>query len=1478
MPVAELETDPQTIDYDALAKKAGATGSTLAPAPAVDYDALAKKAGATGQTAPDKPKEQEKPGLLKSAWDWMNRGLITKEHLVNAATGMSSEDFDKEMSPYEGETPSHAAMREFFRGSLQDTAGVGSSFTSPASVALMATGVGAGKALQAANMARAGKVAAAAGNTAAAARAAELASTTGKLINAAPKVGTAMKVAGPVAGATFAANAATEFGGARPGETDADTLQRNLQAAGGVAFGAGGALSPVAAANGPISELPGKVAAGARAVADTVGDARAARTAAKTAKAAEATKTATLAGTNEAVGVLGKEKLAKALKADAAPTLREAVNQMAADGTLKDVIGEPGQEAGATRRIHDALADQAAQHYELTKANWVNQVGNEPISIEAVRPQLEHLFGDTTTSLAEPESAAIVRKALKTGEISAGDAFPLKARLNAIAQPMHDNPVGMHDSNLATIANDVSSHLQGGIKDLIDQHLGDGQGDQFLASDQRAGRTAALRRAAAHAADRADVTNPTPSTERSVGRNVATGAGAAAGAALGSPLGVVGSAVAAPVGAALGDVVGSKFFPPEMTHPDITLANALRKIEIGPATRPEIPPEVAANLRNPGTVGPVATGRRPQAPGQNVSLPSRAEVPVTTLPDARFSREVNAGPIGARPEVANTPTAGRFADQPARAEAPNVPAAMRNADGSPSDPFFWERRKAAATADSIDHPTWSQDASGRLIRGAEGSPTTGARDFAGRVLDYMRRGLTEEEARTLASTPAEEQPLHAPEPAGSPQPTAEQTLAGRQRLGQFGTPERGVYHADEPMLDSPVAPSGSPNRIYDPAGAPQRTATPSTPPPDSRLPGAQRLGDRGAPAAQPNATLENKIAYDATRPGKLTPEGWTPPKELFKQGEETIHRFENPETKQVESWVLRDGEPVRLTARGEVSAPSEPAPQVPSALAKALEIPGVKERLRADPATAKLLDAGIENLRPGQIARLEASAKAAARPKPTGPQPAAKGVGEIASGGPAGPGAAPPQPLGQLPPPSPRAPTQGNPNAPASPILAPEVPNGPTQAPAPIQAPTAVRGPAQATSGGPPSQGQALGQLPEVPKGPAAPPQAAAVPEGMPNQPPPPGSVGKMRVQDISADPDRFQYKAGTGEAGVSNKLKDVSKYNPELAGVVSVWTDPADGKTYVVNGHHRLDLAKRTGADSVNVNSIPAANAADARSTGALQNIAEGQGTPVDAAKFFRDSGLTADDLRAKGIRLREAVAQDGMALARLDDPIFHLVSTGNLPVSRAIAIGEATADAAQQWSILKMIGEAEKRGKTVNEGTVSELARFVREAGQQTSTQESLFGAQEQTRNLAIEKAEVSSYIKDQLAKDRRLFGFVAKGGRAEELARGGNVINVGESQKISQEAAQVEELYNRLSSGVGPVSDALNHAASELANGKEPNAVKASAYKAVRDAVSEAFPGVQGPSPRGNPSLPQQPAGNSNPPGKVNGYGGTLGQLGN
>src|SRR5690606_4951558 len=185
-----------------------------------------------------------------------------------------------------------------------------------------------------------------------------------------------------------------------------------------------------------------------------------------------------------------------------------------------------------------------------------------------------------------------------------------------------------------------------------------------------------------------------------------------------------------------------------------------------------------------------------------------------------------------------------------------------------------------------------------------------------------------------------------------------------------------------------------------------------------------------------------------------------------------------------------------------------------------------------------------------------------------------------------------------------------------------------------------------------------------------------------------PGDGGLFPISEIRVDPKRFQFKLDTDpETGAGAELKSVKKFDPVLAGVIQVWRDPADGQVYVVNGHHRLELARRLGEKEILVRFIDARDAGEARLIGAMTNIAEGRGTAIDAAKIFREQRITPEELERRGISLRGAIARDGMALANLPQKLFDDVVARRLSIPRGVIIGGSGLSEEQQLALAKLL-----------------------------------------------------------------------------------------------------------------------------------------------------------------------------------------------
>ncbi len=338
--------------------------------------------------------------------------------------------------------------------------------------------------------------------------------------------------------------------------------------------------------------------------------------------------------------------------------------------------------------------------------------------------------------------------------------------------------------------------------------------------------------------------------------------------------------------------------------------------------------------------------------------------------------------------------------------------------------------------------------------------------------------------------------------------------------------------------------------------------------------------------------------------------------------------------------------------------------------------------------------------------------------------------------------------------------------------------------------------------------------------------------------------IAEADPSKIQVDPKRFQYKiigeqTKSGEVG---SLSGVKTWDSNLGGILQVWQDPKDGGVYVVNGHNRLALAKKLNAESVTVKLIDAKSPEEARAIGALTNIAEGRGNAQDAAKFFRDSGLTKQDLEKKGVPMREKIAEDGLALASLSDSLFNRVVQGQIPEQRAVVIGSKIKDHRQQQDLLELVEKEEKKGKKITNDTIEELSDMVTNAPTVTESQGGLFdllGFSPESRSLAIEKAQIQSTIKRQLQREKRLFSTVGKSKAASDLAKAGNKINVEESSEIADIAEKALGAFDQEKMLTGKVSTLLNQAAEKLANNQKGSAkIIKEVYEQVLDELQKTY----------------------------------------
>jgi len=329
------------------------------------------------------------------------------------------------------------------------------------------------------------------------------------------------------------------------------------------------------------------------------------------------------------------------------------------------------------------------------------------------------------------------------------------------------------------------------------------------------------------------------------------------------------------------------------------------------------------------------------------------------------------------------------------------------------------------------------------------------------------------------------------------------------------------------------------------------------------------------------------------------------------------------------------------------------------------------------------------------------------------------------------------------------------------------------------------------------------------------------------------GDVRVMRVADLIAAPHEFQYKEGTDAKGVqiASHLRDVRKWDPNAEGVLEVFPDPRDGITKVVEGHGRRALAARLDIPTVPVKEVNATTVPGARSAGAISNISQGNGTPFDAAKFIKGTGMTDKaQLQAAGIALDRGFGRQGLALSKLPPDIFQEAVNNEPLFSWYVALGESGLDEPGMRGAYQVLKQRPKMHlSTFRE--VLDLADSMPTVKAADSDQTVLFG--EETLKPMLQRAELVADVRAGLAKDRRLFGFMTR--NADTLSEAGTTtIDTAAAGQRVADAQQALGLFDTLKNQAGPVGELLSKGAERIAQGENASIVAKQIQREIGDSI--------------------------------------------
>lgn len=385
------------------------------------------------------------------------------------------------------------------------------------------------------------------------------------------------------------------------------------------------------------------------------------------------------------------------------------------------------------------------------------------------------------------------------------------------------------------------------------------------------------------------------------------------------------------------------------------------------------------------------------------------------------------------------------------------------------------------------------------------------------------------------------------------------------------------------------------------------------------------------------------------------------------------------------------------------------------------------------------------------------------------------------------------------------------------------------------------------------------------------PPPVPAVPDAAPtdNQPVPQVPVGgqqegpatvpaplpfdrterQFAPSELKVDAKRFQFKEGGDEAGVTDRLKGVKKWDPIKSGVTLVWED-LKGDFYIADGHQRHGLASRLEQDgqepkirAVVLREADGITAEEARAIAAAKNIAEGTGNAIDAAKILRSRPEMGVDLPPAS-----ALVRDAQGLAALSDDAFGMVVNKKVPAGYAAQVGRLAPDSKTHAQLLDLLAKEQPDNAIEAESMI----RDALDAPAVQSTMEDMFGSAEVTQILFKERAQVLSAAATAIRKDRAAFTTLVK--EEARLTGAGNKLATQSNAERASQDAEILATLQAQARRKGPVADALAAAAKRIKDGDGRQTVVRDFLNDLRRSGEAASPdgGLPGPAGRADQGI--------------------------
>lgn len=268
------------------------------------------------------------------------------------------------------------------------------------------------------------------------------------------------------------------------------------------------------------------------------------------------------------------------------------------------------------------------------------------------------------------------------------------------------------------------------------------------------------------------------------------------------------------------------------------------------------------------------------------------------------------------------------------------------------------------------------------------------------------------------------------------------------------------------------------------------------------------------------------------------------------------------------------------------------------------------------------------------------------------------------------------------------------------------------------------------------------------------------------------------------------QFKHAADEKGVIVPLG--GRFDRTGVGPIQVW-ERLDGTLEVISGRHRLDLARRSGEETIPAQIHREAEGFTARRAATLDaelNIREEQGSVADYAQYFKDSGVSKEAADERGL-LARAKGRTGFAIARDGSPdLVAAHRAGVLSDEAALSISMTAPQSERLQALgIAMVNEGKSILIAVNTMKAVDLMAAERMA---KGAQGDIFGFDDSAMKEASKMAKLAS---SQQRKISEQIAAVSGASKRPELAKkmGVDVQDPDGIQKRIVELRQEQTLWD-------------------------------------------------------------------------------------